>query len=88
MVHCLLLPPQATLALLPAAACCRHRTTALSLPRHRSLHAVRCRASPTAGQPKARELRGYTRAEVKQHTAEDDLWLIIKNKGSDRLKAS
>ncbi|PRW57707.1 Cytochrome b5 [Chlorella sorokiniana] len=38
------------------------------------------------GKPKPRELRGYTRAEVAQHKAEDDLWLIIKNKGSDRLK--
>lgn len=59
-----------------------------------SLHQESCAGAslaprPTAapaGKPKARELRGYTRAEVKQHTAEDDLWLIIKNKGSDRLK--
>lgn len=42
--------------------------------------------SAAAAKPKPRELRGYTRAEVAQHKAEDDLWLIIKNKGSDRLK--
>lgn len=39
-----------------------------------------------AGQPKERELRGYTRAQVAQHNTEDDLWLIIKNKGSDKHK--
>lgn len=31
-------------------------------------------------------MRGYTRAQVAQHTAEDDLWLIIRNRGSDQLK--
>lgn len=36
--------------------------------------------------PKPREMRGYTRAEVAQHNKEGDCWLIIKNRGSDRLK--
>lgn len=30
--------------------------------------------------------RGYTRAEVAQHASEDDLWLIIKNKGAEQYK--
>lgn len=38
------------------------------------------------GKPKERDMRGFTRVEVAQHKSEDDLWLIIKNKGSDRLK--
>lgn len=32
------------------------------------------------------EPRGYTRAEVAAHNTEGDCWLLIKNRGSDRLK--
>ena len=36
---------------------------------------------------KKRELREYTRAEIKRHNKENDLWLIIKSKAGDgRLK--
>ncbi len=59
-----------------------HPAVCCITPAPRCRHALR----HCAAKPKARELRGYTRAEVAQHKAEDDLWLIIKNKGSDRLK--
>ena len=44
--------------------------------------------APAAGKAhaKKREPRGYTRAEVAQHKSEDDLWLILQNKDSDKFK--
>ena len=71
----------------PVALVCRGHTTAwvpsaaplTPWPAHPTCYAGR-------PKPKAREMRGYTRAEVAQHRSEDDLWLIIKNKGSDKYK--
>jgi hypothetical protein len=44
--------------------------------------------APAAGKApaKKREPRGYTRAEVAQHMSEDDLWLILQNKDSNKFK--
>ncbi|EFN57103.1 expressed protein [Chlorella variabilis] len=33
-----------------------------------------------------REPRGYTRAEVARHKAEDDLWIIIRHKDTNKLQ--
>ncbi|KAL4855974.1 Cytochrome B5-like protein [Chlorella vulgaris] len=47
---------------------------------------VRPQTQAATNTPKQREQRGYTRAEVAQHTAEDDLWLIIRHKTTGKLQ--
>ena len=42
--------------------------------------------APKAAPKPPREPRGYTRAEVAAHASEGDCWLLLRNRGSDKLK--